>query len=176
MACPQMLAYTFSNSGEKESGKAALKIILTHYNTFATARNPNPALVKSVVNHRGPSEAMPILLLVRACEKNIGGVSGLLVLGEGCEVRVFRDEHDGPGGTPTLLEACKEYFVKTGAKSACFDDLKEYLEMLAEIETEEFLTFVAERVSGMSDLIEMHLRSMFGQGFEMLTLSFRRAD
>ena len=40
--------------------------------------------------------------------------------------------------------------------------------------TEEFLKFVGERVSGMSDLTEVHLRLMFGQDFEMLTLSFRR--
>ena len=45
---------------------------------------------------------------------------------------VFHDEHGGPEGTPTLLEACKEYFVKTGTKSACFEDLKVYLEMLKE--------------------------------------------
>ena len=87
---------------------------------------------------------------------------------------VFHDEHDRPGGTPTLPEACKEYFVKTGTKSACLEDLKVCLEMLEEIETEEFLKFVAERVSEMSDSTEVHLRSMFGQDFSMLTLSFRR--
>ena len=124
------------NSGEKEPGKAALDIILTHCSASATARNPNLALVKFS--------------------------------------SVFHDEHDGPEGTPTLLEACKEYFVKTGTKSACFEDLKVYLEMLEEIETEEFLKFVAERVSGMSDETEVYLRSMFGQYFEMLTLSSRR--
>ena len=126
------------NSGEKEPGKAALEIILTHCSASATARNPNLALVKFS--------------------------------------SVFHDEHDGPEGTPTLLEACKEYFVKTGTKSACFEDLKVYLEMLEEIETEEFLKFVAERVSGMSDETEVHLRlrSVFGQDFGMLTLSFRR--
>ncbi|CAZ79814.1 unnamed protein product [Tuber melanosporum] len=67
---------------------------------------------------------------------------------------VFHDEHGGPEGTPTLLEACKEYFAKTGTKSACFEDLKVYLEMLEETETEEFLKFVAERISEMSEETE----------------------
>ncbi|RPA91322.1 hypothetical protein L873DRAFT_1794936 [Choiromyces venosus 120613-1] len=67
---------------------------------------------------------------------------------------VFHDEHGGPEGTPTLLEACKEYFTKTGTKSACFEDLKVYLEMLEETETEEFLKFVAKRISGMSEETE----------------------
>ncbi|CUS10720.1 unnamed protein product [Tuber aestivum] len=89
------------SSGEKEPGRAALEVILTHCTASATARNPNLALVKFS--------------------------------------SVFHDEHGGPEGTPTLLEACKEYFAKTGTKSACFEDLKVYLEMLEETETEEFL-------------------------------------
>ncbi|PWW76161.1 hypothetical protein C7212DRAFT_363414 [Tuber magnatum] len=104
------------NSGEKEPGRAALEIILTHCTASSAARNPNLALVKFS--------------------------------------SVFHDEHGGPVGTPTLLEACKEYFAKTGTKSACFEDLKVYLEMLEETETEEFLKFVAERISGMSEETE----------------------
>ena len=45
---------------------------------------------------------------------------------------VFHNEHGGPDGIPTLLEARKEYLVKTGTKSACFEDLKVYPEMLEE--------------------------------------------
>jgi N-terminal acetyltransferase B complex non-catalytic subunit len=64
---------------------------------------------------------------------------------------VFHDRHGGPEGTPTLLEACKEYFTRTGAKSCCFEDLQAYLEMLEETETEEFLGFVENHVTHMSE-------------------------
>lgn len=62
---------------------------------------------------------------------------------------LFHDHHEGPEGTPTLLEACKEYFTKTGTKSCCFEDLQNYLEMLETSEKAEFLAFVANHVAEM---------------------------
>ncbi|KAH8145602.1 uncharacterized protein LAJ45_10403 [Morchella importuna] len=62
---------------------------------------------------------------------------------------LFHDHHEGPEGTPTLLEACKEYFTRTGTKSCCFEDLQNYLEMLEMSEKKEFLGFVEKHIEDM---------------------------
>ena len=58
----------------------------------------------------------------------------------------FHDKNDGPEGTPTVLEAVQEYFVNTGNKTCCFEDIQNYLEMLEASEKKDFLKFVEARV------------------------------
>lgn len=69
---------------------------------------------------------------------------------------LFHDHHEGPEGTPTLLEACKEYFTRTGTKSCCFEDLQNYLEMLETSEKGEFLAFVESHIASMDKEDEVH--------------------
>jgi N-terminal acetyltransferase B complex non-catalytic subunit len=59
---------------------------------------------------------------------------------------LFHDKNDGPEGTPTLLEAVEEYFVNTGNKSCCFEDIQVYLEMLEDSEKKDFLKYVEGKV------------------------------
>jgi len=59
---------------------------------------------------------------------------------------LFHDKNDGPEGTPTLLEAVEEYFVNTGSKSCCFEDVQKYLEMLEDSEKKDFLKYVEAAV------------------------------
>ncbi|KAL7273222.1 mitochondrial distribution and morphology [Rhizina undulata] len=64
---------------------------------------------------------------------------------------LFYDKENGPEGTPMLLEACKEYFVKTGEKSCCFEDLERYLQMLDEGQQKEFLMYIGGIVDGLEE-------------------------
>lgn len=85
---------------------------------------------------------------------------------------LFHDHHEGPEGTPTLLEACKEYFTKTGTKSCCFEDLQNYLEMLETSEKAEFLAFVAGHVADMDkddEVLENCLKTL---SYHALTAGF----
>ncbi|KAF8539658.1 N-acetyltransferase B complex non catalytic subunit-domain-containing protein [Trichophaea hybrida] len=59
---------------------------------------------------------------------------------------LFHDKNDGPEGTPTLLEAVEDYFVNTGNKSCCFEDIQVYLEMLEGSEKKDFLKYVEGKV------------------------------
>lgn len=85
---------------------------------------------------------------------------------------LFHDHHEGPEGTPTLLEACKEYFTRTGTKSCCFEDLQNYLEMLETSEKAEFLAFVENQVTDMDmddEVLEDLLKSL---NYHVLTQGF----
>lgn len=85
---------------------------------------------------------------------------------------LFHDHHEGPEGTPTLLEACKEYFTRTGTKSCCFEDLQNYLEMLETSEKAEFLVFVENHVADMDkddEVLEDLLKSL---NYHVLTQGF----
>lgn len=68
---------------------------------------------------------------------------------------LFHDKNDGPEGTPTLLEALQEYFVNTGSKSCCFEDIQVYLEMLEDSERKDFLKYAegaAEKLPGENEV------------------------
>lgn len=61
----------------------------------------------------------------------------------------FHDKNDGPDGTPTLEEAIEEYFDRICTKNCCFEDLQEYLELLEDVETRDFLKHVENKVASM---------------------------
>jgi N-terminal acetyltransferase B complex non-catalytic subunit len=73
---------------------------------------------------------------------------------------LFHDKNDGPEGTPTLLEALDEYFVKTGSKSCCFEDVQIYLEMLEEIEKKDFLKYVEGAVEKLPEETEVRFHAV----------------
>jgi N-terminal acetyltransferase B complex non-catalytic subunit len=72
---------------------------------------------------------------------------------------LFHDKNDGPEGTPTLLEALQEYFVNTGNKSCCFEDIQNYLEMLEEVEKKDFLKYVEGAVAELPEGTEVSTRA-----------------
>jgi N-terminal acetyltransferase B complex non-catalytic subunit len=85
---------------------------------------------------------------------------------------LFHDHHEGPEGTPTLLEACKEYFTRTGTKSCCFEDLQNYLEMLEMSEKKEFLGFVEKHIEDMDADDEVLERNLQILSYQSLTDGF----
>lgn len=85
---------------------------------------------------------------------------------------LFHDHHEGPEGTPTLLEACKEYFTKTGTKSCCFEDLQNYLETLEMSEKQEFLAFVGKSIEDMDADDEVLSENLEVLHFQSLTDGF----
>lgn len=68
---------------------------------------------------------------------------------------IFHDKNDGPEGTPTLLEAVQDYFVNTGNKSCCFEDMQTYLELLEKSEKQDYLKFVEGKVEKLPESNEV---------------------
>ncbi|TGZ85435.1 hypothetical protein EX30DRAFT_314483 [Ascodesmis nigricans] len=66
----------------------------------------------------------------------------------------FHDKSDGPEGTPTLQEAVEEYFDRICTKNCCFEDLQEYLEMLEDVEQQDFLKYVEKKIASMPQEME----------------------
>lgn len=70
---------------------------------------------------------------------------------------LFNKAESRPDGTPTLQDACKEYFERIGGRSCCFEDLERYLQKLDEAEQTEFLDFVKGVAEGMDEDSEVRL-------------------